>query len=33
MVSSYEGIATQPLILELLARRNWFQPKQLEQIE
>jgi type IV pilus assembly protein PilB len=33
MVSSYEDIATQPLILELLSRRNWFPPKQFEQIE
>ena len=24
---------TQPLILELLSRRNWFKPKQLEEIE
>ena len=33
MANSYEDIATQPLIIELLSRRNWFQPKQLEQIE
>ena len=33
MVSSYGDTATQPLILELLSRRNWFKPKQLEEIE
>ncbi len=33
MVSSYDDIATRPLILELLSRRNWFPPKQVEKIE
>jgi len=33
MDSIYEEIGTQPLILELLARRNRFGPKQLEEIE
>jgi hypothetical protein len=33
MVSLHDEIETPPLILELLARRNWFKPKQLEEIE
>jgi type IV pilus assembly protein PilB len=33
MVSVFAETGTQPLILELLARRNWFKPKQLEDIE
>jgi len=33
MGSIYEDIGTQPLILELLGRRNWFGPKQLDEIE
>ena len=33
MASSYDAIATQPLIIELLLRRNWFKPQQLEEIE
>ena len=33
MASAYAETETQPLILELLARRSWFKPKQLEEIE
>ena len=33
MANSMQKPTTQPLILELLARRNWFKPKQLEEIE
>jgi type IV pilus assembly protein PilB len=33
MVSLHDDTETPPLILELLARRNWFKPKQLEEIE
>src|SRR4029077_9359189 len=33
MATLYAETETQPLILELLARRNWFKPKQLEEIE
>ncbi|HZW34297.1 MAG TPA: GspE/PulE family protein [Isosphaeraceae bacterium] len=32
MVGLHDDLETQPLILELLARRNWFRPKQLEEI-
>ena len=33
MATTHRDTTTQPLILELLARRNWFKPKQLEEIE
>ena len=33
MSNAFDSTAVQPLILELLARRNWFEPKQLEEIE
>jgi type IV pilus assembly protein PilB len=33
MPSVFEANATRPLILELLSRRDWFKPKQLEEIE
>ncbi len=33
MVSTFSETAVQPLILELLARRNWFEPKRLTEIE
>ncbi len=33
MSNAFADTETQPLILELLARRNWFKPKQLEEIE
>jgi type IV pilus assembly protein PilB len=33
MPTLYKETETQPLVLELLARRNWFTPKQLEEIE
>jgi type IV pilus assembly protein PilB len=30
---AFQDTDTQPLIMELLSRRNWFKPKQLEEIE
>ena len=33
MANVFGDTETQPLILELLSRRNWFKPKQLEEIE
>ena len=33
MTTVFADADTQPLILELLSRRNWFKPKQLEEIE
>jgi type IV pilus assembly protein PilB len=33
MVSTFSDAAVQPLILELLSRRNWFEPKRLTEIE
>ena len=33
MNSVFDTTSVQPLILELLSRRNWFEPKQLEEIE
>ncbi len=33
MATLYKETETQPLVLELLARRNWFTAKQLDQIE
>jgi type IV pilus assembly protein PilB len=32
MPSTFDDTETPPLVLELLARRNWFKPKQLEEI-
>ncbi len=33
MASSFAEAAVQPLIIELLSRRNWFEPKRLGEIE
>ncbi len=33
MANPFADLAVQPLILELLSRRNWFDPQRLEQIE
>jgi hypothetical protein len=33
MGTVFSEAETQPLILELLSRRNWFKPKQLEEID
>ena len=33
MNSVFDTTGVQPLILELLSRRNWFEPERLEEIE
>ena len=33
MSNVFDNISAQPLILELLARRNWFEPRQIDEFE